>query len=158
MNDRSKKPRQFTGYHATAMFVAFFGIVMAVNFTMATFAVSGFGGTVVDNSYVASQKYNEWLAEGRAQQAYGWTVSKPERAGDKLQLNITDRDGAALDNADVAIVADHPVGHTEPFRIDMRAIGNGIYRSSAKIPAGRWKLKIEIRKNGNEYNMMSEIK
>lgn len=158
MNSRTKKRRPFTGYHATAMFVAFFAIIMAVNFTMAAFAISGFGGTVVDNSYVASQKYNQWLAKGRAQQAYGWTVSRPERAGDKLQLNITDRDGAALDNAHVAIVAEHPVGRSESFRIDMRAIGNAVYRSTAAIPAGRWKLKIEIRKDGRAYNMVSEIK
>jgi nitrogen fixation protein FixH len=55
-------PRRFTGRHMTGILVAFFGVVMTVNFTMAYVAISGFGGTVVDNSYVASQNYNRWLA------------------------------------------------------------------------------------------------
>ena len=58
---KQKSVRRFTGYHATMIIVAFFAVVVGVNMVMARFALSTFGGTVVDNSYVASQKYNEWL-------------------------------------------------------------------------------------------------
>ena len=54
--------------------VAFFGVVIAVNLLMAHYAVSTFSGTVVDNSYVASQEFNGWLGAARAQRALGWTV------------------------------------------------------------------------------------
>ena len=56
-----KRVRPFTGYHMTAILVAFFGVVIVVNFVMARYAVATFGGTVVDNSYVASQEFNGWL-------------------------------------------------------------------------------------------------
>jgi nitrogen fixation protein FixH len=40
---------KFTGWHMTTILVAFFGVVIAVNFFMARMAVGTFGGTVVDN-------------------------------------------------------------------------------------------------------------
>ncbi len=69
--------KRFTGRHMAAIMFAFFGVVIAVNVTMATFATRTFGGTVVDNSYVASQKYNGWLAEARRQERLGWTALLP---------------------------------------------------------------------------------
>jgi nitrogen fixation protein FixH len=67
--------RKFTGWHMTGILVAFFGVVVSVNVFMAQAAISTFGGTVVDNSYVASQKFNGWLDKAEAQKALGWTVS-----------------------------------------------------------------------------------
>ncbi|HET9398451.1 MAG TPA: FixH family protein [Sphingomicrobium sp.] len=64
----------FSGRHMTAILVAFFGVVIAVNFTMALFATRTFGGVVVENSYVASQKYNGWLDAARRQEQLGWAI------------------------------------------------------------------------------------
>lgn len=72
---------QFTGKHMLAVMVVGFGIVVAVNFYMASLAIGGFHGTVVDNSYVASQKFNDWMHEAEADKALGWQVTS-ERAGD----------------------------------------------------------------------------
>lgn len=66
--------RPFTGWHMTGIVVAMFGLVIAVNVLMASYAIGTFGGTVVDNSYVASQRFNDWLAEARAQRALKWNV------------------------------------------------------------------------------------
>src|SRR5687768_10998939 len=65
----------FTGRHMAAIICTFFGVVIAVNMLMAVLATRTFGGTVVDNSYVASQKFNGWLAQARAQQSLGWQES-----------------------------------------------------------------------------------
>ena len=54
--------REFTGRDMAKILVAGFGLVVAVNFGMATIAARSFSGTVVDNSYIASQKFNGWLA------------------------------------------------------------------------------------------------
>ena len=42
--------KAFTGRHMAAIMVAFFGVIIAVNFTMARFATATFGGRVVENS------------------------------------------------------------------------------------------------------------
>ena len=68
------KARKFTGWHMTGILVAFFGVVVTVNIVMARAAIGTFGGTVVENSYVASQKFNGWLDQAKAQDKMGWTV------------------------------------------------------------------------------------
>ena len=156
-NDSPGK-KKITGFHASLMFIAFFGVVAAVNFLMAGFAISSFGGTVVDNSYVASQKYNQWLEEGREQIAHGWSVGKPERAGDKLVLAVQNEAGQPLANAEIAIIAQHPVGRTESFNLSFSETASGQYQSNENIPAGRWKLKISIINGDRRFDLLDEIK
>jgi nitrogen fixation protein FixH len=66
--------RRFTGRHMLAAMLAFFGVILAVNMAMATLATRTFGGVVVENSYVASQEFNAWLAAARAQRKLGWSA------------------------------------------------------------------------------------
>ncbi len=90
------KPRIFTGWHMTTILVSFFAVVMAVNFTMARMAISTFGGTVVDNSYVASQNYNIWLNAADRQERLGWQVVA-RLDSDRHILVSVEKNGAALD-------------------------------------------------------------
>ncbi|ESY87148.1 FixH family protein, partial [Mesorhizobium sp. LNHC229A00] len=73
MSTTTRKPREFTGRHMLAIIPAFFGVVIAVNLTMATLANTSWTGLVVENTYVASQQFNRKAEEGRAQAALGWT-------------------------------------------------------------------------------------
>ena len=84
----SARPKAFTGWHMTAILVAFFGVVMAVNFTMARFAMSTFGGKVVENSYVASQHYNQWLERAAAQDRLGWDTALTLDADRHVLLDV----------------------------------------------------------------------
>jgi|TARA_R100001244_G_scaffold39766_1_gene35675 nitrogen fixation protein FixH len=154
---KQKSVRKFTGYHATMIIVAFFAVVVGVNMVMARFALSTFGGTVVDNTYVASQKYNEWLEQARDQRAHGWTVSPVIRSGDRALLNISDADGAALRGASLVAVAEHPVGRTEPFEITFSELRPGEYQSVQMIPDGRWKLKLLISQTDKFMRVLQDI-
>lgn len=53
----TRPPGPFNGRHMTAILVAFFAVVIAVNVLMARFIICTFGGVVVENSYVASQHF-----------------------------------------------------------------------------------------------------
>ena len=46
--DQQLMAKEFTGRHMTAILVGFFGVVIAVNLTMASYATGTFGGVVVD--------------------------------------------------------------------------------------------------------------
>ena len=83
--------RRFTGWHMTAIMFAFFGVVVSVNMLMATLATRTFGGTVVENSYVASQSFNRWLAEARAQDRL---QRRPRGAGQAARHGIDRRLGS----------------------------------------------------------------
>lgn len=155
MNPTKKK---ITGFHVTLMFVTFFGVIMVVNFLMAGLALGSFSGTVVDNSYVASQKYNQWLEESRQEAALGWTVSEPKRTNDKLQMSVTNADGSALSNSKVAAIAYHPVGQTQAINLTFSERMAGRYISNESLPDGRWKLKISVSQDGRNFDMVGEVK
>ncbi|QTD56996.1 FixH family protein [Parasphingorhabdus cellanae] len=157
MKQETVEPKKFTGFHATVMIVAFFTVVVSVNMVMARFAVSTFGGTVVDNSYVASQKYNEWLEESRKQQAHGWTASRVTRIQDKVAMTVLRADDSALEDAEITAVAEHPVGRADPIILHFVQQGAGSYISRDSLPEGRWKLRIAITHGGNKMALAQEV-
>lgn len=63
--------REFTGWHMLAIICTGFGIIIAVNLTLAFKAISTFPGLETRNSYVASQSFD---LDRAAQDALGWDV------------------------------------------------------------------------------------
>ena len=78
------QPKPFTGRHMLFAMLAFFGVIIAVNLTMAAFATKSWTGLVVKNSYVASQAFNRELEQAKVQAARGWTGDITYR---KVQLS-----------------------------------------------------------------------
>lgn len=136
-----------TGWHFTAIIVSFFAVVITVNLVMARFASSTFGGVVVDNSYVASQNYNEWLQAAEAQKALGWTATVARQADGRVALTLAKLNGAGATDAGVTVsaVARHPLGHQPDTALRFIATGAGQFMSETPLPAGRWKLRIAAR-------------
>lgn len=131
-----------TGWHFTAIIVSFFAVVITVNLVMARFASSTFGGVVVDNSYVASQNYNEWLQAAEAQKALGWTATAARQADGRVALTL---DGATDAGVTVSAVARHPLGRQPDTALRFIASGAGQFVSETTLAAGRWKLRIAAR-------------
>jgi len=152
-----KKPRPFTGYHAAAILIAFFAVVVGVNFLMARFAVSTFGGTVVDNSYVASQKFNGWLAEARREREMGWKVGQPAHLDGHLVVSVTDALGQPLSGAKVTMRAEHPLGRLPGHDVRFTETAPGAYRSIDPVAPGRWKLRTHIVQAKRELDLALEI-
>ena len=88
-------PREFTGRHMLASILAFFGVIIAVNLTMAYFANSTWSGLVVANGYMASQSFDDDLAKARAQDAMGWTVERQPRDEPRQGVLRRPQQGAA---------------------------------------------------------------
>ena len=64
--------RPIEGKHVLAGMVAFFGVIIAVNLTLAVLANTSWTGLAVENGYVASQHFNAELADARRQGELGW--------------------------------------------------------------------------------------
>lgn len=140
--------RTFTGWHMTAILVVFFLIVMAVNVTMARLASSTFGGTVVDNSYVASQHYNEWLARAAAQDRLGWRETVTVDTDRHIRL-VVRKEGKAIGPVEATALLSHPLGSVPATSIGFVPARDGSLRSLAALPAGRWWLDLEVRHAGD---------
>ena len=137
----------FTGKHFTVIIVAFFAVVIGVNVFMARQASATFGGVVVENSYVASQNYNEWLAAAEKQKALGWTATAARQADGRVALTLSKVNGAAATDpgVTVAAIARHPLGRQSDVALAFSATGAGQFLSQTALPAGRWKLRIAAR-------------
>lgn len=132
-----KPQREFTGFHMLALLVAFFGVTIAVNVTMAVMANRTWSGLVVPNSYVASQNFDEEQAEAARQKALGWT-EKLSHSGGVLEVAMTGRDGAALSGLKVAVKIGHPVAAQFDRELTLTETVPGIYEATAELGRGVW--------------------
>nr|WP_263624869.1 FixH family protein [Novosphingobium huizhouense] len=138
-----------------AIMVAFFGVVIAVNVLMARLATSTFGGVVVENSYVASQHFNTWLDEARAEKALGWKARFERTSRGALRVVLRDAGGRALTGARVGVVAEHPLGLRDDETLTLRETAPGLYE--APLAAGRWRLRISARAQGHEWRAVGDV-
>ncbi|MDZ7587641.1 MAG: FixH family protein [Parasphingorhabdus sp.] len=155
MKSRPAKP--FTGYHMAAIMIGFFGIVIAVNITMARMAIGSFGGTVVQNSYVASQNYNQWLAEADKEARLGWSVKVTRAADGRIAIAVAGK-GAAGDGFAVTAMASHPLGRAPEKMIVFQPQGDGNYLSKTALPKGRWLMHVEVTRGADRYRSIADIR
>jgi nitrogen fixation protein FixH len=149
--------RRFTGWHMFAILVAFFGTVITVNFIMAYYATRTFGGTVVDNSYVASQEFNRWLAAAHAQDKLGWTNKVALDPSRHVTVSVSAADGQPLANLSAEAVARHPLGREADVPLRFVAAGPGELRSVAALPAGRWIVQLTVRNRASEVRLIENL-
>lgn len=139
------------GRHVTLMLVGFFGVIIAVNITMAHLARSSFGGTVVNNSYVASQSFNHWLAQARAQARLGWATPVMLDAHRHVVISVPGAGFAA------SAIARHPLGRADDVALAFVGDGRGRLVSAAPLPAGRWHVHITIGRAGQSKRLLETL-
>lgn len=147
---------RFTGWHMTTILVVFFGIVIAVNFFMARMAVGTFGGTVVDNSYVASQNYNRWLAAADKQDRLGWRVEASLLADRQVVLQVQDGK-KMLAGATATGDAIHPLGRAKDVVLTFDVADDGRLISTRPLPLGRWNVQISVRRGPDIFKLIAPL-
>ncbi|WP_295630668.1 FixH family protein [Novosphingobium sp.] len=150
-----RAPRKFTGRHAAMVIAGFFAVVIVVNVTMAKLALATFGGTVVDNSYVASQHFNAWLDDSAADRALGWKVELARAPNQSLEARLVDSAGAPLDHARVAVHVEHPLGAKPPQDLVLAEIAPGTYR--AELGPGRWRVWLKADARGHAWHALGDV-
>lgn len=147
--------QKFTGRHMAIILVSFFAVVIAVNVLMARLATSTFGGVVVENSYVASQKFNGWLKEASAEQALGWKGDVARDGDGRATLMLRDSAGKPIVAAKVTAVAEHPLGQRPTMAVVLHETLPGAY--SAPLLAGRWRLRVTVEAEGKVWRTVGEV-
>ncbi|MFM5918169.1 MAG: FixH family protein [Novosphingobium sp.] len=138
--------RTFTGRHMLAIFVVFFGIVIAVNFAVARVALHSFSGVVVENSYVASQDFNHWLKDAKSEQALGWNAKVSRDGAGRL---VVDTAGMPEGTKLVAQLR-RPLGTPDDRSEALHQVAPGRYQSR-EVDPGRWIVRIEADANGTHW-------
>jgi nitrogen fixation protein FixH len=140
--------RPLTGRKVLAMLIAFFGVVIGVNVTMAKLAIKTLPGTEVDSAYTASLGYEKEILAARDQSARNWKVDAHiERlAGGAalLQVEARDRDGRPVTGLKFQGRFERPTDKRADLAIALAEVGIGIYRGRLDAVApGQWDLVLE---------------
>jgi nitrogen fixation protein FixH len=150
---RASPRKPFTGRHFAAILVAGFAVVMCVNFYMASRAVAGFHGTVVDNSYVASQRFNEWLDKAETARGLGWSAEAMREDTGHVLVTASGVPEGAVVSAELR----RPIGKREYANLDFEALGEGRFRSSETVKEGRWTMRLFIDADGQQLAQEGEL-
>ena len=134
-----------TGWHMLALVCAFFGTVIAVNVVLAVAATGTFPGLVVENSYVASQHYDDLLAAAREQEKGGWRGELTSTAG-VLRFSLSKQQGAPLRDLEVVAHVGRPSTTREDRILDLAPSGDGLYVADGGLAPGLWEVDIEARR------------
>ncbi|MGJ8546857.1 MAG: FixH family protein [Sulfitobacter sp.] len=131
--------KEIKGWHVFAGFAGAFGIIIAVNLTLAFKAVSTFPGLEVKNSYVASQSFD---ADRAAQLALGWEVSA-QLDGHTLSLVILANGTPIAPQIEEAIfgrATNVAFDETPAFEFDGTALHAPVIAGQ-----GNWNLRLKAR-------------
>ena len=137
MSGRALRRGEFTGWHMLVSMLAFFGVIIGVNVYLAVSASRTWTGLVVENSYVASQQFNEKERTAREQAALGWHAVLSYAPG-QLVFDIRGKDGAPLDLGAVTVALSRPLGDREDRTIALTRGADGVYFAPVMLPAGAW--------------------
>lgn len=148
--------RQFTGRHIAAILVSFFAVVTIINIVNLLFATRTFGGLVVENSYVASQKFNGWLEQARQEEALGWHLAVRRLPGGRVAVTVAAAD-RTLPGASLTGTARHPLGRLPERTLAFRFMGDGRYESVEALPPGRWVLRLTVEAEGRAARKLVDL-
>lgn len=146
----------FTGRMALAVIGGGFAVVIAVNLTLATLASRSHPGLVVQNSYVASQKFNGWLAEGRAQKAMGWKVAASADAA-TLSLSAENALGAPLSGLTAVATLEHPLGAQPSRDLPLAEVAPGRYAAPHGLAAGQWRAEVRLSRGSERFYLPARL-
>ena len=140
--------KSLTGWHMLMMFVAFFGVVFAVNIFMTVMAVRSWTGLVVEDSYVASQTFNADAASLKKAEALSVSHRLHYENG-KLHLSLQGADGKAIAADSVQISIGRPVGEHEDQKLVAVKTVDGQFEAITKLGAGVWSGELSAKLAGD---------
>ena len=147
----AEKP--LTGLHVFAIFLIAFGTIISVNIFMAYSAVKTFPGVEVENSYIASQTFDQRKFD---QIDLGWVTHASYENG-RLEFSIRDQDGNDIHAGEVDAVIGRPTTDRNDESVDF-VIRQGVYTASIPLDAGMWMLKINaVSHQGDPFTQRFDI-
>lgn len=145
--DYAPQGAPFTGRKMLLSMLAFYGVIIAVNVTMATAAINSFGGLVVKNAYVASQNFQADIAAAAAQRIAGWRAEFSGVDGAPT-IQLTDVAGLSVEGAVLTAVIGRPTHEREDRLISFSEVAPGLYQADASLPAGAWRVSLRAEGAG----------
>ncbi|MGE0829770.1 MAG: FixH family protein [Hyphomonadaceae bacterium] len=146
----ARSPFEIRGAHVLIAMLAFFGAIIAINVGFTIAALNTFPGEDAPRAYVQGVRYNEILAEKRAQAALGWRASaalQSEADGAALLVRVIDREGRGVNGLWLEGALRRPLDARLDRALSFTPAGDGLYRAALEpLAAGQWRLRASARR------------
>lgn len=146
-----RKASPLTGRGVVIWLFGFFGAIFLANFALTYFALRTLPGGVLENSWDASQNWNQRIAASRAQTERGWSAQvslQNEGEGARVTFAPLDRDGAFVAGLVVEALLEHPSDRRADRSHFLVQQGAGYEGAIADAPPGEWTLQIKASLDG----------
>lgn len=139
------------------VFVAGFGVVIAVNAVLITAAVGTFTGTTTAGSYDRGLGYSAVLAEAARQKALGWQAGVT-RADGGVRLSVRLPDGTPLPaDATVTGTLQRPLDRTA-VSLAFQPFAPGAWRAPVEVPApGAWEAVLTVARGADRLELRERL-
>ena len=132
------------GHHVLAGFLAFFGVVLAVNGAMIYSAISTHTGLVAIEPYRKGLYYNERIAAGERQDRLGWIVALEVRLDGSVLLRLAETAGRPVRNLKISAVLGRPSTNRHDMALTLVEKEPGEYATLAPpLSEGSWLFAFE---------------
>ena len=143
----------------------FFGVIFAVNGTMAYLGAISFTGLSTEQAYEKGRTYNKQLARNDVQRALGWTVTlqaEPQTTAGphriRLNLVVTDKTGQPLTGAGVQALLVRPTHEGYDREISLTEGRTGTYVAFVDLPLpGQWEVRALVSSAGRDFRLVERI-
>ena len=144
------------------VFVGGFLLVVAVNAIMITVAVKSFTGLTTTEPYTRGLRFNDQIREAEVYERLGWKIAarfRPTSARiGTIEINLADRDGAPITDAEVNAEFSRPVEKGHDFTLTLRSVGGGRYVGNLEFPlAGIWDVKYRIERGAQNLKARDRL-
>ena len=147
----ARAPRILTGRMVLFYFIAFFGVIFAMNFYMVRVALSSFSDVETDSAYKAGLSFKNDVAAAHAQDALHWKVeANLQRMGNTTRVVITaqDTEARAPSGLTAEVRLTHPTDKRRDVTVDFVEVTPGRFQSLMSLPQGQWDLVIGLKRAG----------
>lgn len=143
-----------TGRHVLYTFIAFFGIVFAVNGVFLYSALKTNTGVVANEPYRKGLAYNERIAADEMQKALGWTdeasLNGPSGGSNGISVVMKGADGMPVSGLIMEAALGRPSTTAGERKLKLAEVSPGVYAATAaQLEPGTWLFALEARRTGN---------
>jgi nitrogen fixation protein FixH len=149
MDDPSAEHSGFRlkGWMVLAILLVFFGVTFAVNFLMASLAISTFSGMQTDKPYETGLAYNKAIEQAKAQDSRGWVANvhldRATPSETQMEVRLSDASGAPLTGLSLDAILRAPADSKRDHRVTLQESEAGFYRGTTTASAGQWDVALE---------------
>lgn len=143
---QQRTTRELSGRAVLLCFVAFFGVIAAVNAIMIRAATSTFGGVETESAYKAGLSFKNEIAAARAQEARHLEVlGSAQRTGaGGVAIDVRVGNTSASSGLTASVRFAHPTNARFDHHTALTQIGPGHFIGSADVAAGQWDFVIDL--------------